>query len=175
MTIDWEIEEEHPLDQLEDLIDDLPIENPNKLQLYRLYGVFLEDFVRNPILIKGELLRYNTAISKMPLTKGKPKGYEHIITRENKYTKMREFDRERANKIHWIKPIIEYKEDSRIKYFEQVNSEGYNQQFYYYKKKGFIVIIRELEPNYLMITAFSVDTHEGEKYNRWYKEYEEKR
>lgn len=172
MSLDWDIEEEHPLDTLEDYIDDLPIADPSPAQLYILYGLFLEDFVQNPILIKGELLQYNTARSVMPLTRGKPKGYEHIITRENKYTGKREFDRERANRIHWIKPIIEHKENSRIKYFEKVNSEGYNQQFYYYQEKGFIVIVRELKPNYLMITAFSVDKDQGSKYNRWYKEYE---
>ena len=172
--LDWDIEEDDDLlDSLADYFDDLPIEEPSRAQLYKLYGLFLADFDKDPIVIKGVVLKYNSAISKMPLTRGKPKGYEHLITRESKYTKKREFDRERANKIHWIKPIIEQKEDARIKYFEQVNKDGYNQQFYWYEVKGFIVIIRELDPDYLMITGYSVDKDETGKYRRWYNEYNE--
>lgn len=39
----------------------------------------------------------------------------------------RDFDRERANKIHWVRPIIENVNDARIKYFERINGQGFNQ------------------------------------------------
>ncbi len=169
--IDDEIDE---LEQLEDLFDDLPYGEPTREQMYKLYGVFLKDIVKNPITINGVKLNFNRNKSKHPICHGKFVGFEHIITRKNKYSGKRDFDRERTNKIHWIKPIIENKNDSRIKYFEKVNNKGFNQQYYWYKEKSYIVIIRELKSDLLLITAFSVDTMEKSKYQKYYNEYNEK-
>ena len=60
---------------------------------------------------------------------------------------------------NWIRPIIENVADFRIKYFEKINDEGYNQQFYWYEDKGFIIIIKEINPDLLLITSFSVDAY----------------
>jgi len=162
------------LDKLEDLFEDLDYDEPTPEQMYKMYGIFLNDFVNNPILIKGIELKINRNRSKHPICKGKFKGFEHIITRESKYSGKRDFDRERANKIHWIIPIIENVNDNRIKYFERINDKGYNQQFYWYQEKAFIVIVRELKPDLLLITSFSVDTLENNKYKNYYNEYREK-
>src|SRR5690554_2307336 len=159
-----EIEEDDILEGLEDMFDDLDIEGPSPEQMYQLYGVFLRDIVRNPVMIDGLELSYNKSISKHPVCRGKMVAFEHIITRESKYKGKRDFDRERANKIHWIKPIIENVNDARIKYFESVNDEGYNQRFCWYEEKGYLVIIRELNPEYFLITAFCVDVYEKTKY-----------
>jgi hypothetical protein len=162
------------LDELEDLFEDLPIDEPSKDQLYKMYGIFLDDFKNNQIRINGVALKFNTNISKHPVCRGKYVGFEHIITRESKYKGKRDFDKERANKIHWIRPIIEQVSDPRIKYFEKINNEGYNQQYYWYEEKGFIIIIRELNPDLLLITAFSIDTYNKHKYKLLYGEYKAK-
>ena len=31
----------------------------------------------------------------------------HLITRDNKYNDKRQYDRDRANRIHWVRPILE--------------------------------------------------------------------
>jgi hypothetical protein len=159
------------LDDLEDLFDDLHIDGPTTEQMFTLYGCFLRDIVKNPITIDGKILKYNNSKSNHPVCKGKSKTFEHIITRESKYSGKREFDNERANKIHWIKPIIENVADIRIKYFEAVNDEGANQKFYWFEEKRFIVIIREINPDILLITSFSVDINQKVKYNRMYEKY----
>lgn len=145
------------LDELEDLFDDLSIDGPTPKQLYELYGIFLEDFKKNPVVINGVELKYNGTPSRHPICRGKAMAFEHIITRESKYSGKRNFDYERTNKIHWIKPIIENVSDFRIKYFEEVNHDGENQLFYWYQEKDFVVIVREVKPAYLLITAYSVD------------------
>lgn len=49
--------------------------------------------------------------------------FVHVITRTIKggryktSGKIREFREERANRVHWIRPILENKEDKRITYF----------------------------------------------------------
>lgn len=170
MNWDDDIEDD-ALDALEDLFDDLEIDGPTPNQLYQLYGVFLNDIVNNPIEIDGVELSFNKNRSKHPVCRGKLQAFEHVITRESKLKGKRDFDRERANKIHWIRPIIENVTDARIKYFERIHDTGYNQRFYWYEEKGFIVIIRELKPDYFLVTAFSVDTYERPKYKRYYEEY----
>jgi hypothetical protein len=159
------------LDELEDLFDDLDFDGPNKQQLYDMYGIFLNDFSKNPVVINGKPLKYNSNRSKHPICPGKAQAFEHIITRESKYSGKRNFDFERANKIHWIRPILESAKDKRIKYFEEVNEEGENQLFYWYEEKMFAVIVREISPDYLLITAFSVDKEERFNFKKRYENY----
>jgi len=161
------------LDKLEDLFEDLDYNEPTPEQMYKMYGVFLNDFVKNPININGDNLKFNKSKSRNPICRGKFQGFEHIITRKSKLSGKRTFDKRRANKIHWIRPIIEYVKDDRIIYFERINDKGFNQQFYWYNEKQFIVIIRETQPEYFLITAFVVDDSNN-KYKRYYDEYRKK-
>ena len=152
------------LGDLNDLFNDLTMNGPTTDQLYKMYGIFLNDIKKNPIIIKGVPLSFNRNISKHPVCRGKPQAFEHLITRGNDYTGKRDFDPARANKIHWIRPIIENVSDSRIKYFECINDDGYNQQYYWYQEKHFILIIREINPELMLITSFYVDENEDFKF-----------
>jgi len=161
------------LEQLEDLFEDLDYDEPTSDQLYKIYGIFLDNFVNNPVLLSGVELKINRNRSKHPICRGKFMGFEHIITRESKHSGKRDFDRERANKVHWIRPIIENVSDVRIKYFERINSDELNQRFYWYEEKNFIVIIRETIPGYFLVTAFCVDDTSYAKYRRYFDDYRE--
>jgi len=163
------------LDDLEDLFDDLDIEGPTSSQLFTLYGIFLNDIAKKPLVVNGQQVQYNNAKSRHPICVGKALAFEHIITRESKYSNKRNFDPIRANKVHWIRPIIENAGDPRIKYFERVNDKGFNQLFYWYPEKEFIIIIRMIKPNYLLITAFCVDYGERTMFKAWFEEYEKQK
>jgi len=161
------------LDDLEDLFEDLSIDGPTSEQLFIMYGHYLDDIVKNPIFLDGVKLTFNRNASRHPLCKGKHQCFEHIITRESKISGKRNFDRERANRVHWIRPILENVNDTRIKYFESVNADGENQRFYWYSDKGFIIIVREINPDLLLITSFSVDKIESGSYKKRYESYRE--
>ena len=162
------------LNDLEDLFDDLDPDGPSDEQLFEMYGHYLNDIVKNPIVINGKNLCFNKNASRHPICRGKHLCFEHIITRESKYSGKRNFDAERANRIHWIRPIIENVTDARIKYFEALNSDGQNQQFYWYEEKNFIIIVREINPDLLLITAFSVDKVERFNYKKKYESYRDR-
>lgn len=164
-------DEDDVLEELVDLFENISIDGPTNQQLTELYEVFLNDIVRNPIIIKGVRLVSNRNKSNHPVCRGKSLGFEHIITRESSHSKKRNFDNERANKIHWIKPIIENVHDPRIKYFEQVNDKGFNQLYYWFEEKQFVVIVREINPQLMLITSFSVDRFGMGKYKKGYEEY----
>lgn len=162
------------LDDLEDLFEDLSIDGPDKAQMFTMYGHYLNDIVKNPIVINGITLTFNSNASRHPVCKGKHQCFEHIITRKSEHSGKRNFDRERANKIHWVRPILENVTDPRIKYFEAVNDDDENQQFYWYEEKNFIIIIREVTPDLLLITSFSVDTEERYGFKKKYEAYRNK-
>jgi hypothetical protein len=161
------------LAELEDLIDiaDLRVDAPTPTQLYQMYGIFLNDFVTNKISIQGKELTVNISKSNHRDFKGKAETFVHIITRKNKYTGKREYDRYRANRIHWIRPILENCEDSRILRFERINDKGINQLYFWYKEQDFIVILREVKPSLLLVTSFCVDATEKNMYTSWYRQY----
>lgn len=164
-------EEEHELDCAEDLFEYLDLNGPDKEQMYTLYGIFKKDMIDEPIFINNVQVAYDKRKSKHPLFKNKPVGFEHICTRESKHSKKRNFDPERTNKIHWIKPVIHFKDDARVRYFERVHANGKNQQYYWLHEKNYVVIIREITTKLQLVTAFKVDDLNKPKYNRWYKEF----
>lgn len=164
-------EEEHELDVVEDLFDYLDLNGPDAQQMYKLYGVFKKDMIDEPIYINNIKLAHNKSKSRHPLFKGKPEGFEHICTRKSSYSKKREFDPERTNKIHWIKPVVLFKEDARVCYFERLHANGKNQQYYWLHEKNYVVIIREITTKLQLVTAFKVDSLEKPKFKNWYKEY----
>ena len=165
-------EEEHELDLLEEMFEYLDINGPDKNQMYKLYGVFKKDLIEDPIFINLVQLRYDNRKSVHPLFKGKPKGFEHICTRESKHSKKRYFDPERANKIHWIKPVILFQEDNRIKYFERQHYNGQNQRYFWLAEKSYVVIVREITDNLQLVTAFKVDDIEERRFKKWYQAFQ---
>lgn len=164
-------EEEHELDMLEELFDYLDINGPDTDQMYKLYGIFKKDLVDEPIFLDFVPLRYDNRRSVHPLFKGKPKGFEHICTRESKHSGKRYFDHERANKIHWIKPVVLFHQDNRIKYFERIHSNGQNQRYFWLADKNYVVIIREITDKLQLVTAFKVDEIEERRFKQWYQDF----
>ena len=161
-------------DELEDLFEDLNLDGPTQDQLFTIYGIFLNDFARKPLVVNGVNVSFNNTKSRQPVCPGKALTFEHIITRGSKYNNRRSFDPERANKIHWIRPIIENLGNPRIKYFERINGEGFNQKFFWFPEQAFIVILRVITQDCILITAFSVAYGEKGMYKTWYEEFRDR-
>lgn len=164
------------LDELDNLfdIDDLSINAPAPEQLFTMYGIFLKDFVNNKMTVFGKTLTVNLSKSTHRDFKNKAETFVHVITRKNKYTGKREYDRNRANRIHWIRPILENSNDPRIKCFQRLNDKNENQHYFYYEENSFMVILREVNPDLAIVTAFCVDPIEKHMYSSWYREYKGK-
>lgn len=160
------------LDSLEELFDYLDVDEPNSSQLNRLYQLYLDDVCN--IVFNGEKLKVNKNKTRHPICKGKQLTFEHLITRKSEYSGKRYFDRERANRIHWIKPIIENYKDIRIKYFTEHNNKKELQHFFYYEDKDFIIIIRELSNGLMIVTAYYVDEGRKRGFMKKYYTYKEK-
>jgi len=60
----------------------------------------------------------------------------------------------------------------KIKYFEAYNDKNQLQYFFFYEAKGFIVIIRQLPNDKMLITAYCVDSYRSRGFKKQYEEYE---
>ena len=158
------------LDDLDLLFDDIASDSPTAEQTYKMYGIFLNDFKKTTTTVFGKQIIINEEKSKHPLFKGKFETFAHLVTRESTYSKKRNYDYQRANRIHWIKPILENYEDERILHFERLNDKKVNQHFFWYKERNFIIILREIKPNLLLVTSYCVDKDNFVKYKKWYWE-----
>ncbi len=166
--------------QLEDLEilfdeDDLDFDAPSKEQLYIMYGHFLNDFDKAPLIHRGKKVIFNTNISRHPLFKGKYEGFVHVITRKSDYTHKRQYDRDRANRIHWIKPILDNWQSHLVSYFERINNEGQTQYFYWVQSKKFLIILRELNPDLLLVTSYCIDDFNIGQFRKHLNEYRDRK
>lgn len=161
------------LDELELLFDedDLDFEAPTKDQLYIMYGHFLDDFHKTPLIHKGKKVIFNTNRSRHPLFKGKFEGFVHVVTRKSQYTDKRQYDRDRANRVHWIKSILDDWKNPLVSYFERVHDDRQMQYFYWVQSLSFLIILRELNPDLLLVTSYCIDAHNIDQFRKYYNEY----
>ena len=99
--------------------------------------------------------------------------FVHLITREVKGRTVvkpnrAEFRKERAIRIHWIKPILQHWQDPRITHFKFIEAEGMEREYFWFKAKFYMVILEEISPDYLLITGFRVDEEEVYYYEKKY-------
>jgi hypothetical protein len=161
------------LEELEDLFENLDIDSPNKEQLYHIYGIYLRDFVNSELEYEGKKVLVNKALVKDKREGcflNKQKTFDHIVTRKSQFTNKRKFDKDRANKIHWIKCIIENSTNALIKKYEVIK-DAKKSIILWLQSKKYVVILREEEPNVLLVTGYCVDQTEEARFNSEYKQY----
>lgn len=138
-----------------------------------LYEYFCQDFIEDsPFFGKCEVTITGTAIED-----GKEKTFWHIVTTRVKlkrYTNQSEQDRipdyKRAERIRWIKEIIENYEDPSIRTFKEVEP---NRHIYYlwYKDEFIVILGRGLNyAKFYLVTAFYVNEWDKKRYEKKYKE-----
>jgi hypothetical protein len=156
--------------ELGDLIHDLGLD-PTQAHLDLLYAEFERDFVNNPFQLDGLNVKVVLKQSATPGYEGYPETFVHLITRKVQSNR-RMFDRHRANKIHWIRCILENRGEEEIIFFQYPEDDGKLRDYYWYKDEGFLVIMQKIAPNCLVITSFHIDNQRNEEYYRkryqWY-------
>lgn len=161
------------LAELDDLIVDLDKANPSAEHLNQIYALFEQHFIRDGVLINGRRLKIHLKKSNIPRFKGKPETFVHIVTRERAKPGLRDFDKDRANKVHWIKPILLQAADSRIYVFDKAHDKTDSpQQYFWFKSKGFVVVLRNYHADHILITAFCVEERKAKQFERWHKQGE---
>jgi hypothetical protein len=153
---------EDVLDELEPYFDDLGF-NPEEEEenIRELYGVFCDHFIDDSCIVEGVRVVLKEALSKHV---GQPEYFKefrhdfvHTITRKSDISKRRIFEPQRANRVHWIRPILENCNDARIKTYQYTEGNGKVRDYFWYEEKDFVVVLEKVLPDYWLITAYIVD------------------
>lgn len=67
------------------------------------------------------------------------------------------FDRHRANRLHWVRCILEHCTEEDICFFQSAEASGAVRDYFWFKDGDFIVIMEKITPDYLVITSFHID------------------
>ena len=159
-----------PLFRDESLLVDF---KPEEDQIKTMYKHYIEDFVTNPIKVNGKQVVTFSEKSKIKLFSNFPETFIHLITREIKYANQRFYDCNRANRIHWIKPILESYTDKSIFYYRWKDEKGIVKDHFWLFEKDFLIVLKEYKTDYRIITAFLVDNDDKIKFFERYKNFKE--
>jgi hypothetical protein len=159
------------LSELDVLIDDLSFEYTDE-EINQIYKTFKKDFIDNQLIMDEKKIKIILAKSKIPEFRAYPETFVHIITRKSHYSGKRNFEPQRANRIHWIRQILEQKNDSRIKYFEWLDHNRTMKDHYWYEEGNFMVVLKKISKDLMIVTAFCVDEIEKGKYRHRYQQYQ---
>jgi len=170
------------------------IETFNKLGVAELYTHFKNDFLDIDLkIIKGtssfdiDVKKYETC--ECPFYNDqKQERFWHIITTDKDVNKTnrinpcsdpkekkRRYDKARAKRIHWIKPIIEqWQRNNEIRHFYQQRGNKTN-LILWNTTKSFLVVIRKLSnsSDKFLVSSYLVHKSEVVRYEKQLKEYNE--
>lgn len=151
----------------------------DKDKILELHQKFRTDLIDQKVILDGEELVVKTYPYNHSQKDGLPEWYDgllekfvHIITRDRKENRrktsrvVREFRSERALRIHWIKPILENSLDKRITRFRYMENSGREREYFWYRAKGYMVVVEFINPNFTLITGFCVDQSNHAYYMR---------
>ncbi len=164
----------------------LPLNRIDATQLFEyLYSFFRRDFVDNKTYLNQSI--YIDPRSHR-LDEGKELDFWHLITRNEKLT-VKEGNRyvqkterypdfRRAERIEWVKLIIDNYTDPAIKlfYHQETNQKRDIRLYLWAYENDFVVILQKLgKSSSFLVTSFHID-HDGKKldYERRYQLYESK-
>ena len=133
-------------------------------QLSAFYGRFREDFIDNPFTVQGKEILVDHRVPKDKEYERYCATFYHLITRKFNIKGVRLYECERANRIHWIRPILLARPGNKILYYKWKDSGGICKTHFWYRDKKFMVVLKDLGDNSQIVTAFCVDPDKEEKY-----------
>lgn len=122
----------------------------------KLYKIFCRDF-KNPTPLYFRNEKIIIFSQSHHLKEGKEKVFWHITDKEDGNYSDRLPDLRRAERINWIKPIIQNYTSPDIYCFDYVESSKKKNTYLWLYKYDFVVILQRLDKiNYIIITAFYI-------------------
>jgi len=149
--------------------DDLITTEVNHDQIGKLFEIFRRDFIDDPFLVRGKNVKINMQVPKVKEYECYCETFYHIITR--KYGRDRLYDCHRANRIHWIKPILTSQDTKNILRFKWKDEDNFCKDHFWCQPKQFMVVLKEISPEYLIVTSFCVDKSDEGMYYERYKSF----
>ena len=151
----------------------------DKDKILQLHDIFKKDILDQKVTLGGVELIVKPYPYNRSNKDGLPEWFDgllekfvHVITRDTKEDKrkvskkVREFLSERSLRVHWINPILENASDKRITHFRYIENSGREREYFWYRNKGYMVVVEYVNPNFALITGFCVDQSNQAYYMR---------
>jgi hypothetical protein len=119
------------------------------------YGVFKVDFLDSPPRFHSRPVSVNR--SKKDGSQME-EGFWHLITREDKKLNERLPDFPRAERITWVRPLIENHSTSGMDCWRYLEGSGRVRYYLYAKAMDYLVILEESPKSFFLVTGFYVDS-----------------
>jgi hypothetical protein len=145
----------------------------NHGQLKALYAQFVVDFIDNPFSVNGKKIKIQKASPRQKEFSDYCETFFHIISRKNHFYNDRLYECNRANRSHWIKPILLAHPCTDILYYKWRDHQGVCKEHYWLMSKGFMVVLKNISTDVQIVTAFCVDDDEKLKFYERYKAHKE--
>ncbi|SDF99367.1 MULTISPECIES: hypothetical protein [Pedobacter] len=153
--------------------DDILDASFNKPQLDELYEVFKEHFVFDPFEIDGKRIKIIHQKSRVKQYSEYSETFAHIISRKTYILDARIYECQRANRIHWIRPVLQSHPCKDIFYYRWKDDEGVCKHHYWLFDKNFMVVTVDVKPDLRIVTTFCVDNDQKSKFYERYKNFQE--
>lgn len=148
-------------------------------KILELHECFRRDLLLNKVSIDGREVTVKPFLYNRAYKDNLPEWFDgllekfvHVVTRDVKLNRyktsrmVREFRSERAVRVHWIRPILEFSSDKRITRFKCAEYNGREREYFWYRSKGYMVIVEYIKPDFALITGFCVDESNQAYYMR---------
>ncbi len=170
------------------------IETFNEIGVSELYSYFKNHFIDMDLKIQKDLSSFIIDVKigetcTCPFNDDeKQERFWHMITTDKDVNKInrinpclapkekrRRYDKARAKRIHWVKPIVEqWQENNEIQHFYQKRGNKVN-LILWNTTKSFLVVIRKLSnsSDKFLVSSYLVYENEVYRYGKQLKEYNE--
>lgn len=151
----------------------LPSIDEHQTQLKVFHDHFVEDFIKNPFTVDNKTIKIIEKKSVIPVLSAYSETFAHIITRKNIVTKERYFEPVRANRIHWIRPILLAHPCKDILYYKWKDEDKICKEHFWYFSKDFMVVLKNISADLQIVTAFCTDKDDQLKFFERYRNFSE--
>lgn len=135
-----------------------------------LYEVFQRDFIEQRTYL-NEIVYINP--HHQGVMDGKEETFWHIVTRKNDKTKVREFDAARAQRIEWVKRIIDNHIHTEVKCFYYFEEDRKIRFYLWAHNHDFLVILQKLgaTESYIVTSFFIDNDRKRDKTQKKFEDY----
>jgi hypothetical protein len=143
----------------------MPVWLPNRIDTYygsdieweklvaQLYKIFELDFIHQKCQFEEKLVKVDNRKIESPYEEG----FWHLITRDNKETSDRLFDKERASRLPWCKPTIEHSYDDVVCFWNYVEGNNRINTYIWLTNLDYLIILQRRKNVCFLVTAYYVD------------------
>jgi len=125
--------------------------------LNRLYSVFKEDIVS----LRFGGMKVITDNRILPDGDGKEEGFWHLITRMDRDREKRLLDPRRAERLRWIRSIIENHDREEVlvfEYREETSRKGLR-TYFWLSDHNYVIILQKRGRVYVLLTAYFISSN----------------